>query len=607
MNRDFFGNSFLSRAIVFAVILTVGYIGISQKRWNNENKVVFWDVRSYYAYLPSIVLHGDPSFEFVDKYPDVYGDKFWLEEAENGNKFVITPMGMAVLYFPFFVIGHLVALMTSFASTGYSPPYYAALLIGSLFYLSLGLFCLRKILLRYFSDQVVAVSLALVFFGTNLLYYSTFEATMSHSYSFALFSFFVYFTLKWHDTPSFKYSAILGAIYGLIVLVRPTNGVVALFFIFYNIKSIKELGQKAVYFSQNLKYLLVLSILAFVVVFPQLAYWKYITGSWILNSYGDKGAFFFNNPQIINGLFSFRKGLFVYVPLMLFAFISFPLLIRKEELKPFFIPITIFTVINLYVVLSWWVWWYGGSYGLRPLIESYALMIFPLAAGIDYVQKVKRKTLVFYRILFVVLLIHGILGNVRYYYGAIHYDSMSRGAYFETFFSVKPKGNFYNLLEPPDYTKPSQRFDKVFCDAEIIDSSKSLFVSTMPGMYFDGTQSVTSEKAFSGQQSVKLNAENQFAFTFRVPEVFAKRIFRISVKRYSEYDNGYLVVQAGANIELLYITKNYGEKIGDSGWVEIVIDVTIPETMHAHPLHVYCYNPYENDVFFDDIMIERLY
>jgi hypothetical protein len=503
-------------------------------------------------------------------------------------------------------MGHLVASLTSFPATGYSPPYYAAILFSSLFYLSLGLLCLRKILLSYFSDRVVAASLALIFFGTNLLWYSTFEATMSHSYSFALFSFFIYFTLKWHNKPSFRYSAILGAIFGLIVLVRPTNGVIALFFIFYNIKTMKDLAWKAEFFLHNIKYLIVLSVLAFAVVFPQLAYWKYVTGNWIINSYGDKGTFFFNNPQFFKGLFSFRKGLFIYVPIMFFAYLSLPLLLRRLELKAFFMPITIFTIINLYIVLSWWQWWYGGCYGLRPLIESYALMIFPLAAGIDYVQKLKLKTRVLFAILFSVLLLHGIIGNIKYYYGAIHFDSMSRGAYWETFFSVKPKGDFYNLLEPPDYTKPSQRFEIVSCDAETIDPAKNLFVSSMPGMYFDGVHLATTEKAFSGQQSIRLNPENQFGFNFKVPEVFAKRVFRVSVKRYSEYDNGYLIVQA-ANSQLLYHNRGYGKRMGDSGWVELTIEVTIPETMHAQPLHVYCYNPYENDVFFDDILIERVY
>jgi hypothetical protein len=102
MNMRFSEKGLFSMAIVIAVILTVSYIGISQNHWEKENKVIFWDVRSYYAYLPSIVLHGDPMFDFVDEFPDVYGDKYWLEVAENGNKYIIMPMGMATLFFPFF-------------------------------------------------------------------------------------------------------------------------------------------------------------------------------------------------------------------------------------------------------------------------------------------------------------------------------------------------------------------------------------------------------------------------------------------------------------------------------------------------------------------------
>jgi len=34
--------------------------------------------------------------------------------------------------------------------------------------------------------------------------------------------------------------------------------------------------------------------------------------------------------------------------------------------------------------LSWWAWWYGGSFGLRAFIDSYSLLIFPLAALLSY-------------------------------------------------------------------------------------------------------------------------------------------------------------------------------------------------------------------------------
>ncbi|MEZ4829119.1 MAG: hypothetical protein R3C61_22970 [Bacteroidia bacterium] len=36
--------------------------------------------------------------------------------------------------------------------------------------------------------------------------------------------------------------------------------------------------------------------------------------------------------------------------------------------------------INIYVVFAWEVWWYGGSFGARRLVQSYAILILPFAA-----------------------------------------------------------------------------------------------------------------------------------------------------------------------------------------------------------------------------------
>ena len=53
---------------------------------------------------------------------------------------------------------------------------------------------------------------------------------------------------------------------------------------------------------------------------PQMIYWKEMTGRWLYFSYGSDERFFFGDPAIIKGLFSYRKGLFIYTPLLLFAF-----------------------------------------------------------------------------------------------------------------------------------------------------------------------------------------------------------------------------------------------------------------------------------------------
>jgi len=48
---------------------------------------------------------------------------------------------------------------------------------------------------------------------------------------------------------------------------------------------------------------------------------------------------------------------------------------------------------------------------------------------------------------------HNMFQTFQYYYGAIHWDAMSKKAYWSSFGHLKPQTDFYNLLENPDYDK----------------------------------------------------------------------------------------------------------------------------------------------------------
>jgi hypothetical protein len=196
--------------------------------------------------------------------------------------------------------------------------------------------------------------------------------------------------------------------------------------------------------------LILIAIFAFLVLVPQMIYWKTVTGNWIYYSYGDQG-FFFLNPHLTDVLFSFRKGWFIYTPVMIFAVLGIYLLFRNN--KAFFLPVLILLAVYLYVVSSWWCWWYGGSLGQRELIDIYPVMALPLATVIHWVYK--RASLWHYLagllVLFSVLL--GAFYNVQYYYGAIHWDSMTRRAYFDSFGRVHPSPRFQKLLKSPDYDR----------------------------------------------------------------------------------------------------------------------------------------------------------
>jgi len=616
--------NYISLIVIFLSVISVLYLEGIKKMWQNEARVVFWDVKSYYAYLPAIIINGDPLLKFVDESPQIYGDKFWPETAENGNKVIMTSMGLSMLYLPFFLVGHLVAYLTGAEMSGYSAPYFFFLLLSSLFYLFLGLLCLRKILLKYFSDKITAITLAAIYFGTNIVWYSIYEATMSHVYSFSLFAFFLYYTIKWHENQNLKTSIILGLIFGLIALVRPTNAIIVLFFIFYNISSFKDLIINIKLFIKNYKFILIISVFAFIILIPQLIYWKYVTNHWFYYSYGNKGNFFFGNPQIINGLFSYRKGWFIYTPIMLIAVISIPLLLRNIKINMFFIPILIFVTLNIYIIFSWWSWWYGGGLGIRALIDSYAIMSIPLAAFLDWVAKRKLIIKISSYSVFTIFLLLGLFTNFQYYYGAIHWDSMTKEAYWDSFLKAKGSPNLKFLIRTPNYekamigiqeiiepeiieidTKKYFYSEKIFCDAETIDTTQKLLTTEKGDYFFGGITCITNEKAFSGKNSIKLNDKNPFGFTIYLANYKPKDKYLISVKRFKQNNFGFLVIQA-EDVNLMYLTYNVATKIENSEWMEISTILEIPETINGMGIKIYCYNPETTDVYFDDLKILKI-
>lgn len=130
---------------------------------------------------------------------------------------------------------------------GFSWYYHKYIHLSCLFYLIIGLIFLRKLLLHWFSEWAVAVSIPAISLGTNLFYYASSEAAMSHAYSFSLSAIFLYSVCKWFDLPKWNYAIMIGISLGLMSLIRPINLSFALFPLLYGVRSIKDI-QKMLYF-----------------------------------------------------------------------------------------------------------------------------------------------------------------------------------------------------------------------------------------------------------------------------------------------------------------------------------------------------------------------
>lgn len=435
---------------IFLIIFSID----RNNRWVNFNKDSFPfvdDVDQFYCYLPAVFIHHDLTFSYPNNY--------WTVKAANGTKMARPTYGMALMYSPFFFIGHSIAKANNYKTDGYSLPYKWSIHFGTILYSLFGLWFCRKNLLRFFNEIITLITLICVFLGTNLFYYTYGWGEMSHAYLFFIFSVFIYFTIKWYDTKKTKYIFLFSFFAGFATLIRPTDCVILLFPLLLGATNLNELRERITSFIQ-LKNKLVIAVLLFLFpIFIQMIYWKVYSGSWITYTYGQKERFFFSDPQIFNFLFSFRKGWFIYTPVMFFILIGIPFL-RKTSEELFYFLI-LFFLINVYVLSSWWDWAFGGSFGCRAIIQHYAFFAFGLASFISIVfNLLKEKIIVNYTlrtclcILFLYLIDLNQTQSWKYKYGLIHYNGMTRDAYFymfdKTYLNKEELLEFEKKIKIPD-------------------------------------------------------------------------------------------------------------------------------------------------------------
>lgn len=371
-------------SILFAIVFRIEYHGTDEK----PLRILSWDAAGYYAYLPAEFIYNDvEKMEWFDavkgQYDLSHGDTYQFSPLDNGNRVGKYLVGVSVLQTPFFFIGHIAANFGDHKADGFSPPYQYAIAYGAIFYLLIGLILIRKTLLRYFSETITAISIILLVFGTNLLQYSAIEGGMPHIYLFFLYALTIYLTLKWHEKPSFRYSALLGLAMGLATICRPTDLLIIFIPILWNIHNKESRIAKWTLIKKEFKQLIWTAAFFAIGVLPQITYWFIATGS-PLHTVGSKWQFL--NPWF-RVLFGFENGWFIYTPITLFFIVG--LFFLKN--RPFKLALIVFTLLNIWVIISWHEWKYGATYSTRALVQSYPLLILALAAVLERIQRTKIR------------------------------------------------------------------------------------------------------------------------------------------------------------------------------------------------------------------------
>lgn len=412
-----------------------------------------WDVAHYYSYLPA-TFNFDYSFEFHN------GFDGYLVPGPKGGQLPKTTYGMAILYAPFYALGYKIATNQHNPLDGYSEPFATCVHWGSIFYGLLGLFFLRNLLVHFFSEAVTTVTLAVIFFGTNLFYYVLAQSEMTHGHLFMLFAALLLATNKWYEKITWGRSLLIGFLIGLISLIRPTEVLIVILFVFWRTGTKSEIAERFRLLLRSWPHLLLMAFVVLIIWLPQMLLWKARTDSYLYFSYPGE-RFFWGDPQIVNILLSYRKGWFVYTPLMLLAFAG--LFFLPRQLKPMRFWITGLILLNIYMLSCWWDWFFGGSFGARGFVQHYAYLSLPLAGFTSFVLERMKDIAIkpILQFLFVVIICSGICLNIgqsyQYNQGMIHFMGMNKKAYWLVFGKYKLSGEenakYWKIIRPPNYEK----------------------------------------------------------------------------------------------------------------------------------------------------------
>jgi hypothetical protein len=374
----------------------------SKPEWQNE--VLSSDGRGYYAYLPSIVLFQDLSYEknklAIEQQLGYEMSHHCILEDEKGNRFNKTFPGVSILQLPFFLLSIVVAWLAGFPVNGYSEPFLIGIQLSAWLAALVGFYAIRKSLTHFgllCRDTVLVAGLTVL--GTNVFYYATAVPSMGHVYSFMLLSLFLYTSIQVAKIGQLKQWLLLGFIIGMIILVRPTNVVVLLVFPFVwywfnpSIKWWKGMWLKRQY--------VVVALIAFsgvVSILPLL--WFAQTGQWLVWSYTGEG-FYWLSPQPIKVLFSFRNGLFIWTPIALLSFVGWWYGWKKLDNKWSGLWLVAYFVLNLYIISAWWTHYYDGGFGHRVYVDHQFFTAFLLGLSVLYASKYIRITLISVSVLLV--------------------------------------------------------------------------------------------------------------------------------------------------------------------------------------------------------------
>ncbi len=401
--------------------------------FNSQDITIKGDGQGYYDYLPSIFIYNDfPSKglnDSMDISMRINNLPMYIDyESYKINKY---PCGTALLVSPFFIGAHMMAPKFDMPQDGYSSPYQKAIYYAALFYLMLGLYFLKKLLKHYKIDDWIILFIQLsAVFATALTHYTYCDSSYSHVYSFFAITAFLYFSKNYFITKSNKSFLLAAFTLGLIVILRQMNGIIIFFLPFISGSAVNFRETLAQTF--NKAWLFSLGVFISLAVFSiQSALWYIEAKQFFLYSYQGE-SFDFHDPAFFKVLFSYKKGLFVYAPILFFSFVGLIMLFRKKQYFQLIFWMSFFILLT-YMISSWGYWSYGSGFGHRVYIDYYTVFYILLAIAINNLKRIWKYSFILLCISTIAL---NIIQTKQYNLFILHWDKMNKLSYWKVFLKL---------------------------------------------------------------------------------------------------------------------------------------------------------------------------
>lgn len=401
---------------IFGLLLFLALNRHSKNRTFTYHSELWADKAGYQVFLPALFYYHFNTDEFPDDISWRVGTGFRLDTVNNKvlSKY---PIGVAVLQLPFFSAGALVdRIQGNDKDLGYTVVQHKMIDVSTAFYTVLGLLFLFMAYSERFGRKHLYILLFLLVFGSNLFFYVTRDAGLSHAYSFFVFSVFLYQLLALVKEKASAKRVVFALFFASLgCLIRPINVVFfAISACVVLIPNYKQLWSER---SNVLKGIVIGLPLALILPAIQLLYYKYAYGDYLAYSYNDESFIYALKPRLARVWFAPANGLLPYSPVILLFITGILLMWKDQRLRAVLFALLFLSISYLYA--AWWTPGLGCGYGHRGFIEHLPFLSFPMLVTLE---KIKARWLQL-TLGFIGLAYIGFLVNFQYHYDGCWYGN----------------------------------------------------------------------------------------------------------------------------------------------------------------------------------------